>query len=85
MDWMANYCQKTCEFCISDCRDKHGFQCKKKAKTEDCNDKEMMKKCPKACGLCWLCWTMILQIETNSMKFRYLTKFWLKWINVYDR
>ena len=27
-------------------------------------------------------WNMILQIETNCMKFKYLTKFWLKWINV---
>ena len=55
MDWMAKSCKKTCNFCYSVCQDMHGFQCEKKAITEDCNDKEMMKNCPKACGLCWLC------------------------------
>ena len=52
MDWMAKSCKKTCQFCYSVCQDMHGFQCKTKAITEDCNDKEMMKNCPKACGLC---------------------------------
>ena len=52
MDWMAKSCKKTCKFCYSVCQDMRGFQCKTKAVTEDCNDKEMMKNCPKACGLC---------------------------------
>ena len=54
MDWMAKSCKKTCQFCYSVCQDMRGFQCKTKAITKDCNDKEMMKNCPKACGLCWL-------------------------------
>ena len=52
IDWMAKSCKETCKFCYSDCQDKRGFQCKEKAITEDCNSKQMMANCPKACGLC---------------------------------
>ena len=52
MNWMAIRCKKTCKFCYSVCKDKRRFQCKKKAISKDCNDKEMMEKCPKLCGLC---------------------------------
>ena len=52
MNWMARRCKKTCKFCYSVCKDKRRFQCKKKAKSKNCNDKEMMEKCPKLCGLC---------------------------------